>query len=59
MTQIPLETTIREGSDEGVPIVISTPDSVVSKAYVDVANKVVKRLEELTKNEHSQPEIRL
>ncbi|EXB81313.1 hypothetical protein L484_005751 [Morus notabilis] len=57
--EIPLETTIREGSDEGVPIVISTPDSVVSKAYVDVANKVVNRLEELSKTEHSQPEIRL
>lgn len=59
MTQIPLEPTIREGCDEGVPIVISTPDSAVSKAYVDVAHKVVNRLKELSKEEQSRPEIHL
>ncbi|PON37979.1 Mrp/NBP35 ATP-binding protein [Parasponia andersonii] len=57
--EIPLEPTIREGCDEGIPIVISTPDSVVSKAYVDVAHKVVNRLEELSKEEQTQPEISL
>ncbi|KAH7517321.1 hypothetical protein FEM48_Zijuj09G0051200 [Ziziphus jujuba var. spinosa] len=57
--EIPIEPAIREGSDEGVPIVISTPDSVVSKAYIDVAQKVVKKLEELSKEEQTGPEIHL
>lgn len=59
MFQIPLEPAIREGSDEGVPIVISTPGSVVSKAYIDVAQKVVKKLAELSKEEQTGPEIHL
>ncbi|KAL6208701.1 hypothetical protein ACLB2K_019647 [Fragaria x ananassa] len=56
--EIPLEG-IRKGSDDGVPIVISAPDSDVSKAYVDVAQKVVRRLDELSKEEHSRPDISL
>lgn len=56
-SQIPLEPTVREGSDEGVPIVISNPDSVVSKAYVDVAQKLVDILEKISKEEQSGPEI--
>lgn len=59
MFQIPLEIRIRKGSDDGVPIVISAPDSDVSKAYVEVARKVVCRLEELSKKEHSRPQISL
>lgn len=59
MFQIPLEVGIRKGSDDGVPIVISAPDSDVSKAYVDVAQKVISRLDELSKEEHSRPEISL
>ncbi|CAI9107686.1 OLC1v1007100C1 [Oldenlandia corymbosa var. corymbosa] len=47
--EIPLEVGIRSGSDEGVPIVVSHPDSVVSKAYGNVAEKVVNRLDELAK----------
>ncbi|KAL6217488.1 PREDICTED: iron-sulfur protein NUBPL [Fragaria vesca subsp. vesca] len=57
--EIPLEVGIRKGSDDGVPIVISAPDSDVSRAYVDVAQKVVSRLDELSKEEHSRPEISL
>ncbi|KAB2602224.1 iron-sulfur protein NUBPL-like [Pyrus ussuriensis x Pyrus communis] len=54
--EIPLEVGIRKGSDNGVPIVISAPDSDVSKAYVDVARKVVERL---SKEEQSRPQISL
>ncbi|KAM5563560.1 iron-sulfur protein required for NADH dehydrogenase, mitochondrial [Rosa sericea] len=57
--EIPLEVGIRKGSDDGVPIVISAPDSDVSKAYIEVAQKVVSRLEELSKEQHSRPEISL
>lgn len=48
-SQIPIETEIRKGSDEGVPIVISAPDSAVSRAYGEVAVNVVNRLEEVAK----------
>ncbi|KAK6164549.1 hypothetical protein DH2020_001413 [Rehmannia glutinosa] len=37
--EVPLETGIRSGSDEGVPVVISNPDSFVSQAYADMAQK--------------------
>ncbi|GER29705.1 cytosolic Fe-S cluster assembly factor nubp1 [Striga asiatica] len=56
--EVPLETGIRSGSDEGVPIVISDPDSFVSRAYDDVAQKIVGRLE-LTKQKYAPPEINL
>ncbi|KAF3546772.1 hypothetical protein DY000_02008692 [Brassica cretica] len=45
--EIPLEMKIREGSDEGVRVVVSSPGSVVSKAYEDLAQNVVNRLKEL------------
>ncbi|XP_022758359.1 iron-sulfur protein NUBPL-like isoform X2 [Durio zibethinus] len=49
VAEIPIEVDIRKGCDEGIPIVVSAPDSVVSKAYCDVAQNVVMRLEELAK----------
>lgn len=49
---------IRKGGDDGVPIVVSAPDSLVSKAYGDLAQKVVNRLDELSK-ENPPPEILL
>lgn len=47
LLQIPLEMDIRKGSDDGVPILVSSPDSAVSKAYNEVAVNVVKRLQEV------------
>ncbi|XP_021279588.1 iron-sulfur protein NUBPL isoform X1 [Herrania umbratica] len=47
--EIPIEVDIRKGCDEGIPIVVSAPDSVISKAYHDVAQNVVMRLEDLAK----------
>ncbi|KAK1310853.1 Cytosolic Fe-S cluster assembly factor NBP35 [Acorus calamus] len=57
--EIPLEADIRSSSDEGSPIVISSPDSGVTKAYNDVALKVVSRLEELAQERQSGPQILL
>ncbi|KAJ7006071.1 INDH1 [Populus alba x Populus x berolinensis] len=57
--EIPLEVDIRKGSDEGVPVVISAPDSVISKAYGDTAQNVVSKLEELAKEQSLHPEINL
>ncbi|XVF71944.1 hypothetical protein PTKIN_Ptkin12aG0080600 [Pterospermum kingtungense] len=47
--EIPIEVDIRKSCDQGIPIVVSAPDSLVSKAYHDVAQNVVTRLEELAK----------
>ncbi|KAL5712240.1 hypothetical protein ACHQM5_014431 [Ranunculus cassubicifolius] len=57
--EIQLEMSIRRTSDEGNPLVISEPDSEISKAYNQLANKVVERLGELTKERESGPEILL
>ncbi|XP_042031543.1 iron-sulfur protein NUBPL-like isoform X1 [Salvia splendens] len=56
--ELPLETGIRSGSDEGVPVVISNPESCVSRAYGDIAQKIVSTLE-LLNQPHSRPEINL
>ncbi|GLU07703.1 hypothetical protein SLE2022_246510 [Rubroshorea leprosula] len=47
--EIPIEVEVRKGSDEGIPIVISAPESQVSKAYSEVAQNVVTRLDQLAK----------
>ncbi|KAJ4839912.1 hypothetical protein Tsubulata_026605 [Turnera subulata] len=57
--EIPLEVEIRKGADEGVPIVISAPDSAVSIAYGEAAQNVANKLGELTKKESLHPEINL
>ncbi|XP_076924226.1 iron-sulfur protein required for NADH dehydrogenase, mitochondrial-like [Bidens hawaiensis] len=58
--EIPLEEEIRSGSDEGVPVVVSHPNSAVSKAYRDVAHKVISRLRELAADDqHFRPVITL
>lgn len=56
--ELPLEMGIRSGSDEGVPVVISNPDSFISRAYADVAQKIVTTLE-LLNQPFSRPEINL
>ncbi|XP_042001773.1 iron-sulfur protein NUBPL-like [Salvia splendens] len=56
--ELPLETGIRSGSDEGVPVVISNPESCVSQAYGDISQKIVSTLE-LLNQPHSRPEINL
>nr|XP_027095460.1 iron-sulfur protein NUBPL-like [Coffea arabica] len=55
--EVPLEVGIRSSSDEGVPIVVSDPESAVSHAYGDVAEKVADILDELAKQQQFRPEI--
>ncbi len=45
--EIPLDTAIRVGGDKGVPIVAGDPDSAQSKAFMDAAATVKKKLEAL------------
>ncbi|XP_054881862.1 iron-sulfur protein NUBPL isoform X2 [Poeciliopsis prolifica] len=46
---VPLHLNIRETSDKGQPIVISSPDSPEAEAYRKVASAVIQSLEEHTK----------
>lgn len=45
--QVPLDPSIREGSDRGIPIVISDPDSAAAQEFMKVARQI---LEKLVKN---------
>jgi ATP-binding protein involved in chromosome partitioning len=38
--EIPLDVRVREGADAGVPIMVSDPDSPVSQAIMEIAQKV-------------------
>uniref|UniRef100_UPI003AB01EF2 iron-sulfur cluster transfer protein NUBPL-like n=1 Tax=Centroberyx gerrardi TaxID=166262 RepID=UPI003AB01EF2 len=44
---VPLHLNIREMSDRGRPVVVSSPDSPEAEAYRKVASAVVRRLEEV------------
>ena len=37
---------VREACDQGHPIVLAAPDSVVSKAYGEIAEKLAQKLKE-------------
>ena len=50
---IPLHIDIRETSDAGTPIVSAMPDSAAAQAYVSVAEKVWRQLQELDKENGS------
>ncbi len=45
--QVPLDTRLREGGDEGTPIVLSEPESGAGKALNEVAGKLFTRRESL------------
>jgi ATP-binding protein involved in chromosome partitioning len=40
LAQIPLETRLREGGDSGEPVVVSSPDSEVARAFTALAATV-------------------
>ena len=42
--EIPLHLSIRENADNGTPIVVSAPQSPYSKAYMDIAEKIISEL---------------
>ncbi|MDO4161422.1 MAG: P-loop NTPase [Pseudomonadota bacterium] len=42
--EIPLDMAIRENADKGCPVVLSQPDSPYSRAYTDIAKKIIARI---------------
>lgn len=45
MGQIPLDQSIREGCDRGIPIVISDPDSSAAQGFMGVARQILQKLD--------------
>ena len=45
--EIPIDIDIRTGGDEGTPIVISKPDSLGAKAFINVAKKIIEEMKTL------------
>jgi ATP-binding protein involved in chromosome partitioning len=45
--EIPIDIDIRTGSDEGKPIVVSKPDSLGAKAFMNVAKKIIEEMKTL------------
>ncbi len=43
--EIPIDPEIRKGGDEGFPIVLSNPESTAAKAFMEIADKVLKGVE--------------
>ena len=39
--QIPMDPAVRQGGDEGTPIVVSNPESPVAQAFIDLAEKLM------------------
>ena len=52
--EIPLETKVRIGGDQGTPIVISEPEASVSVAFKNLANSVMKQIDILKAKETDQ-----
>ncbi|MFL5813869.1 MAG: iron-sulfur cluster carrier protein ApbC [Bdellovibrionia bacterium] len=55
LAQLPMQTTVREGGDEGRPVVIREPQSVVAKELRDLARKVAQQVSILAANQEIDP----
>src|SRR5207244_7895125 len=42
--EVPIDTRVRSGGDEGQPIVAAAPDAPAAQAFVDVAGKVAQQI---------------
>ena len=43
--EIPIDPEIRKGGDSGVPVVISKPESTAAKAFMELADIVLRSVE--------------
>jgi ATP-binding protein involved in chromosome partitioning len=42
--EVPIDTRVRSGGDEGKPIVVEAPDSPAARAFIEVAGKVAAQI---------------
>lgn len=52
--EIPLDSRIRETSDEGKPITVLQPKSPLAKSYFDIASVVVEKIDTLAGSKASE-----
>jgi ATP-binding protein involved in chromosome partitioning len=55
--EVPIHAAIRETSDQGVPIVISQPESAEAQAYMAIAGKVAAKLDPAAGTVRPAPKI--
>ncbi len=58
MGAIPMETTIRQGGDEGKPIVVTTPDLSAARALRNIAERVAATLSVAALTEQTAPPLK-
>ncbi|KAH7295041.1 hypothetical protein KP509_27G030000 [Ceratopteris richardii] len=51
--EVPLNIEVREMSDLGKPVVVSSPDSEIASMYVDIASRILQKLKERQKRHSS------
>lgn len=56
---LPLDLSIREHTDSGNPIVVAQPDSPVALAYLELADQVMRRIEQLARTAAATPVIQM
>lgn len=54
---LPLDLAIRENTDRGTPIVIAVPEGAVAQAYLSLADRVIERVEILSRRGSQAPAI--
>jgi len=57
--EIPINTAIREGGDNGMPIVLKSPDSQIGKIYNDIASKLALEINLFNAKENEMPELEI
>jgi len=50
LSELPIQPAVREGGDDGLPIVVGKPDSSTAQAFRELARKVAQRVSILTEN---------
>jgi len=55
--EIPLDITIRQTSDAGTPIVVADPESAYTKAYREIAGRILERLSVGSPDQRPSPKI--
>jgi len=57
--QIPINKTIREGGDSGMPVAEFIPDSIESKSYLNIAKTIVKEVNFRNIKSNKKPELEI
>ena len=55
--EIPLDITIRQTSDSGQPIVVADPESAYTKAYREIASRILSKLQAGSTDQRPTPKI--